>query len=1107
MSEAVSPRWHTRVSRSTGPLEDALVQLRADHDADPAGLLVLVRSRETVTHLRRLLPFPTQIEDLATFFGRCGPHIIRDEDLAPEPAVRRILADAAPTRIPRDDRDRFAAQAAEAIAILEANQIRPPWKAAHKGQEGAPAAAGESGAAAASSAASPQKDAPPSSGRLGAADLEAAHTALLAGLDRLNGEGLYASFQRVSDAATGSHRTRQRFPGLTTVALFGIDHLSPAEEAALDHLLSDVPHVAPFVRGRTEADAESHAGVTHTDGLVRWLAEKAASTDGSVEDLGDGTLRAVALADLFDLAPGARAHMPGIHIVRPGDADTEVEETASRIQQLVAEGVPPFAIGVIVPALEQYADVIRDTFLERGIAASITYRGSASSTGPGALVGSILLALDVGLDRDTVLDVAMHPLASIRDGSVGLDAHRLRDRLLARGRYPRGREGWLKAVAAVFERDRRDDDAAESDAAAADDGREAAWRDAQARLAEGFVNDLHALGNLPTAEEFLAGLRDLIGRLRVPARVAHAARRARDLATQTAAYTHVLSLIDAVDAGAAASGGADAVWARRTLGSLLRQDPVPAAHDPSFGVQVLGWRTAKGTRFQHAFVLGCTQDALPPPRRSPRLVRLLEARLGTRLALLDEGDEARFILHGIVADTAGTVTLSAPTMREDAPVPASVILAEIGEVLRLDPAPPLPDLPLPARAAARLAATTGRALAEAPAHLAAAQSLVAARSGDDRTSSFAGRIADPAALAALAPASLARADAVSASRIEAYAACPQRYLYRYALGLRVPDTREEGVDALARGAIIHRILDAYAKETMDAAKGAPARASAATRGADGERMLRIATEVLDAEPYAGVAWAAFRKSLLVGLDGRPSTGIPGLLETFLDKEALDGRVLVASEARFGDESSAAVRVDTPSGPLSLRGAIDRIDTQHAGPVAAQRDGAPKSRGGRAPARIIDYKTGHPPKLDAVEDGVAFQLPLYVLAARALHPSLDVDEAAYYAMKSPKRGDIGVPDKSRLTRADDPEAFAALVDRDTPRRLAAIVDAERGGHFGLTLLDAKNAGCAHCDFKRICGLRPHLVRAARERVMRNPAGAYVPDGFREAYASDAEADTQ
>ena len=178
---------------------------------------------------------------------------------------------------------------------------------------------------------------------------------------------------------------------------------------------------------------------------------------------------------------------------------------------------------------------------------------------------------------------------------------------------------------------------------------------------------------------------------------------------------------------------------------------------------------------------------------------------------------------------------------------------------------------------------------------------------------------------------------LSPTSLEAWFACPHRYLVQHVLGIREVEDPEEivQISALDKGNVMHRVLDRFVQDALDS--GSEPRDGAPWPESDADRL----------EALIGEEFAAAEASGRVGLlrlwevAGRVMRED---LRNFLAKDdarRATGRLTpVASELTFGRGGVPGVEVPLGDGrTLRIRGSIDRVDEGPAGLV------------------VTDYKTG------------------------------------------------------------------------------------------------------------------------------------------------------
>jgi RecB family exonuclease len=272
---------------------------------------------------------------------------------------------------------------------------------------------------------------------------------------------------------------------------------------------------------------------------------------------------------------------------------------------------------------------------------------------------------------------------------------------------------------------------------------------------------------------------------------------------------------------------------------------------------------------------------------------------------------------------------------------------------------------------------------------------------------------------------------MSATRLEAYAKCPRRFLYDRVLQVSKRTLPEElwQMEPAQRGTVVHAVLEDYLLERL---AGAPRSL---------ERLLVIAEEHFASAEAQGLVG----KPLLWRMD---RAAIRRDLVRFYDEEG-DLQPL-AAELEFGTGAEGAgppVTVELESGDqVHFKGKADRVDRAPSGELV-----------------VSDYKTGKQRvladlKKDPVAGGRLLQLPIYAMAARARFGGETV--RARYWLLSEKRS---APCYS-LTITDEVQGRFLQV-------LTLIAAAVEAGVFPGAPTekhgDRQFEACRQCDFDVVC----------------------------------------
>ncbi len=206
----------------------------------------------------------------------------------------------------------------------------------------------------------------------------------------------------------------------------------------------------------------------------------------------------------------------------------------------------------------------------------------------------------------------------------------------------------------------------------------------------------------------------------------------------------------------------------------------------------------------------------------------------------------------------------------------------------------------------------------------------------------------------------------SASRLEAYGACPMDFWTGVALGLEPRESIEEGYNVRAFGSMVHAILERVYQRADD-----PANVDAVLAALPG-----AAREVFDSAPRD----YGFRPTMLwqhqrAEIEQTIRKTIAALAD---EAPAYAPRFY---EQAFGFKGQPILDADG----VKLHGFIDRVDA------------APDGR-----LRVMDYKTGSTPiSARDLAEGRRLQLPLYALAARDALGLGQVDAGFYWHVGSAK----------------------------------------------------------------------------------------------------------
>ena len=243
----------------------------------------------------------------------------------------------------------------------------------------------------------------------------------------------------------------------------------------------------------------------------------------------------------------------------------------------------------------------------------------------------------------------------------------------------------------------------------------------------------------------------------------------------------------------------------------------------------------------------------------------------------------------------------------------------------------------------------------------------------------------------------ARPRRLSVTQIETWMRDPYALYARHILGLKPLDPLDADPGAAERGTLVHEALEAYLRAHP---KAPPADPLAALLD-EGRKVF----EPLRARPGL---WAFWWPRFL------------RLAEWFA---AVDRNLRGAGRVAW-PEARGEVALDGPAGPFTLTAKADRVDRLADGGLV-----------------IVDYKTGEPPKLGDVKQGLAPQLPLEAVIAQAGGfegvPGGAVSALQYWRLSG------GEPPGEIAPAKADPADLAETARAGLARLIACFDDPETG----------------------------------------------------------------
>lgn len=544
----------------------------------------------------------------------------------------------------------------------------------------------------------------------------------------------------------------------------------------------------------------------------------------------------------------------------------------------------------------------------------------------------------------------------------------------------------------------------------------------------------------------------------------------------------------------------------QTLEEILRCEQLPTSPSEAGRVCVLSAASVRALRVPYVFLAGLTERSFPQPEREDRLYgeadarRLAEAGL-PMVTRAERSQEELLLFYEVLTRATQHLYLSYPALDSKAQtLLPSPLLTEVQRlfgatlpVTRLDDLSPVPahgDVWSPGdwQLAAMSAALHGdaddlpRALgadsaSDLKASVTSGLRVLHERARDEQFGPYEGMLSGKVARQAMAQ-KFGPAHAWSASQLEAYSACPFRFLISQVLRLEPPPDLELAVDYGRRGRLIHATLAAVHRQ-LNAAHSRPASPQQWSADELAQRLveqLALEVEALGEESPLTAA--------LIEVDRRWAQR--STANYYEQHREYDSKVEEFDEAlrpahfevsfgtaELGDDprsTTEALELGAGDERVLITGRIDRID------VGKWRE--------QTVFNLLDYKSSNTvPTEKDVSAGQALQLPLYALAVERLILAAEraaVYQAGYWQIRvegfKPLKpfgayagADFSPTDAWRETQM-------AVIDR-----VLSLARGARAAQFPVFSSD--NKCTSHCDFKTVC--RVHQARSL-EKLWQPPA---------------------
>lgn len=329
-------------------------------------------------------------------------------------------------------------------------------------------------------------------------------------------------------------------------------------------------------------------------------------------------------------------------------------------------------------------------------------------------------------------------------------------------------------------------------------------------------------------------------------------------------------------------------------------------------------------------------------------------------------------------------------------------------------------------------------------------------------SSFDGALADSELLRQLGV-RFGREHVFSATQLNLYGQCPFRFFIERILEMKSPERAELDLEAMDRGRLLHEILYRFFREHLGE------RLLESQRDACRRQLESIAMESFrefarSKPPLSEKLWEIQRQSMLGDL--------LALLDFEIENQSEHGELRphwlelpfgMKDEHRPMSQEPAVpnVRLSRDGDVVEIRGRIDRVDRSDDGKFVA-----------------YDYKSRSTPEIQSIEDGLDFQIPIYVMALQQhfLRAGEEVIGGGYYSIAKQSR-DNGMfrgaySDSLRIRKKRsllDEERWSELLRRSA-ESIWEYVEAMRGGDFRVAPRDCPTP----CDYRAVCRFERHRI---------------------------------
>lgn len=711
--------------------------------------------------------------------------------------------------------------------------------------------------------------------------------------------------------------------------------------------------------------------------------------------------------------------------------EVEVRACAQKIRDLISRGRKYREIGLIIPALEQYAEPVRRIFQQHNIPHFIDQRRMITHHPLVELLRMCGAMLAGGTTSENILLLLKTGLTPISDA----DIHLFENYLLAHGILRINlREPFTFVRPNVTEDD-------PSQPATAAEKQMLKRANAVLEQLEPMLRDLLALAAKNSAEGSLYArqLYQTILALKVDEKMTALAAGVSAAETQQMhrqAWAQCINLLETLERVLTERDVSPTTFTRLLTASLetLSAGLIPPALDQ---VLVSSVARSRHPELKIVFVLGAVETQMPPVRpEDPMLTDAQRSNFNEKTAMpVEPGSdqqllESRFFDYVAFTRAGEKLIISYPAAdQQEKPVAPSAYLPRIEMLLGLRPQEvSTATLYQPEHLAtvddALIAALTNMRLGTSEQNKTASELLAWLTSDPTMTQAFdevkpaITEPAPPELSPALAGQFYGDQLRMSVSQLEKYGACPLQYFFHYSLGLRPRDRFE--LDVMSLGTLYHAVLQKFFNRVIEGTLPWPQCEKPdlldALKECVAQATKELYSEMAQHLPQYGRMRDRAIRALGIVLEAQRRAACAGHMKP------------AATEAVFGGDPGPGPRtlplgqyqIRTPAErALALSGKIDRIDLAVDGDQAA----------------IIDYKLSANKKLELhrVYYGMSLQLPVYLLVIRdaGMHPiasffvPLNLKRAKGFDAKDPGTDEFyqqlkpkGVLDASEISALDE-----------------------------------------------------------------------------------------